>query len=84
MASYLNFLDIQKGDVSLVTTINAQFDAARTQAEALNDNLAQQVQDDNVKMLSTYDQLQLNVVNMKVDMLQALNINVDFVDADGD
>jgi len=35
-------------------------------------------------MLSTYDGLQKNVVLLKVDMLQALNINVDFVDADGD
>ena len=35
-------------------------------------------------MLQTYDELQKNVVNMKVDMLQALNIRVDYVDADGD
>jgi hypothetical protein len=35
-------------------------------------------------MLSAYDALQRNVVFMKVDMLQALNINVDYVDADGD
>lgn len=35
-------------------------------------------------MLQTYDELQKNVILMKVDMLQALNINVDYVDADGD
>jgi hypothetical protein len=35
-------------------------------------------------MLQTYDELQKNVILLKVDMLQALNINVDYVDADGD
>ena len=35
-------------------------------------------------MLAAYDELQANVVLLKVDMFQALNIKVDFVDADGD
>jgi hypothetical protein len=35
-------------------------------------------------MLLTYDELQKNVVLMKVDMLQAMNVSVDYVDADGD
>lgn len=84
MAAYLDYLNVEKGDVSLKNYINQQFDAARTAATLLNDNFVEQVETDNVKMLETYDQLQLNVVNLKVDMLQAFNINVDFVDADGD
>ena len=40
--------------------------------------------DDNTLMLQTYDVLQDNVVYLKVDMLQALDIRVDYVDADGD
>jgi hypothetical protein len=35
-------------------------------------------------MLETYNELQRNVVFIKVDMLQALSIDVDYVDADGD
>ncbi len=35
-------------------------------------------------MLLTFDELQRNVILLKVDMLQALDINVDFVDTDGD
>ena len=35
-------------------------------------------------MLITYDIIQVAVVLLKVDMLQALNINVDYIDADGD
>ncbi len=40
--------------------------------------------DDNVQMLTLYDEMQRLVVLLKVDMLQALSINVDYVDADGD
>jgi hypothetical protein len=35
-------------------------------------------------MLSTYDAIQKIVVMLKVDMLQKLNISVDYADADGD
>jgi hypothetical protein len=35
-------------------------------------------------MLETYDELQRNVILMKVDMLQALSIDINYVDADGD
>jgi hypothetical protein len=43
-----------------------------------------QVVENNLSMLSTYDVIQANVVLLKVDMLQKLNINVDYADADGD
>ncbi|MBD3616615.1 MAG: imelysin family protein [Gracilimonas sp.] len=84
LKSYLDFLNTMKDGTDLATLINNQFDAAREEAKILNDNFAEQVESNNNLMLSTYDQLQLNVVYMKVDMLQALNINVDYVDADGD
>lgn len=84
LKSYLNFLNTMKEGADLATLINSQFDDAREEAESLNDNFAEQVESNNNLMLSTYDQLQMNVVYMKVDMLQALNINVDYVDADGD
>ena len=35
-------------------------------------------------MTETFDALQMAVVLLKVDMLQAINISVDYVDADGD
>ncbi len=84
LKSYLDYLEIQKDGQNLSTIINNQFEAARTTASELDDNFSTQVENDNTKMLATYDQLQLNVVPLKVDMLQAFNINVDFVDADGD
>ncbi|MEX0681142.1 MAG: imelysin family protein [Balneolales bacterium] len=84
LGSYLDFLNTMKEGADLATLIDNQFDAAREKAELLNDDFSAQVESDNSLMLSTYDELQRNVVNLKVDMLQALNINVDYVDADGD
>jgi predicted lipoprotein len=84
LKSYLDYLEVQKDEQRLSKIINDQFNAARLVADELNNDFSAQVENDNTKMLALYDQLQLNVVPLKVDMLQALNINVDFVDADGD
>jgi hypothetical protein len=81
---YLDYLNTMKDGADLTTLINDQFQDARNKSESLDADLAAQVENDNSKMLATYDELQRNVVHMKVDMLQALNINVDYVDADGD
>lgn len=82
--SYLDYLNTMKNSADLATLINNQFDAARQQANTLNPHFGDQVESDNSLMLTTYDALNQNVIYMKVDMLQALNINVDYVDADGD
>ncbi|MEP1095311.1 MAG: imelysin family protein [Cyclobacteriaceae bacterium] len=82
--TYLNFLNEISGGEDLTTLINNQFASVRTVSAELNDDFEVQVTMDNNKMLATYDELQKNVVYLKVDMLQALSIRVDFVDADGD
>ena len=82
--TYLDFLNSIKNGEDLSSLINAQFNAAEAQTNELNNNFALQIETDNTKMLSTYDELQRNVILLKVDMLQALSINVDYVDADGD
>lgn len=82
--SYLEALGSEKNDASLQTLINNQFQVAFSKIELLNDNFIQQITNDNTKMLEAYDELQRNVILMKVDMLQALSIDVNYVDADGD
>ncbi|WP_462253213.1 imelysin family protein [Ekhidna sp.] len=82
--SYLDFLNTVSEGEDLGELINAQLEVARAKAETLSENFSDQVNTDNTVMLETYDELQKNVVYLKVDMLQALNIRVDFVDADGD
>lgn len=84
MHSYLNFLNTISEGENLSALINNQFDMAKTTADALGDNFFEEVETNNQAMLATYDELQANVVLLKVDMFQALNIKVDFVDADGD
>ncbi|MDE0472811.1 MAG: imelysin family protein [Ekhidna sp.] len=84
LAAYLQFLNTLTRGENMAQAINAQFDAAKDKASSLSDSFNKQVVMDNSLMLETYDELQKNVINLKVDMLQALNIRVDYVDADGD
>jgi hypothetical protein len=55
-----------------------------TQIETLENSFATQIDTDNTAMTMAYDELQKAVVLLKVDMLQAFNVSVDYVDADGD
>ena len=82
--SYLTYLNTLKDGEDLAARINGQFNEARAVADGLNDNFTEQISTNNEALLTTYDQLQRNVVLLKVDMFQALNVKVDFVDADGD
>ena len=84
LKTYLDYLNTIKEGDDLSQMINAQFDATKEKAEDLDNNFEAQIESDNLKMLATYDELQKNVILLKVDMLQALNIKIDFVDADGD
>ena len=82
--TYLDFLDVIKNESNLSALITEKFSSAKSSIESLDDNFALQLEQDYVKVLETYDAIQLGVVLLKVDMLQALSINVDYVDADGD
>ena len=84
LKTYLDFLDVIKNESNLSTLIIEKFSSAKTSIESLDDNFALQLEQDYVKVLGTYDAIQLGVVLLKVDMLQALSINVDYTDADGD
>ena len=84
LKGWINYLEASGSTNNLDSLINNQFGLIHLQLENLNSDLGQQVEIDNIKMLETYDILQKNVVFMKVDMLQLLDITVDYVDADGD
>lgn len=84
LATYLNQVETTSEAAPLSARINAQFNQAREAAQQLQPDFGQQIANDNQAMLAAYDALQRNVVLMKVDMFQALNVQVDFVDADGD
>ena len=80
---YLDYLESDK-DEKLSDKINSQLEKIKTKVSELNTNFSEQVDQENLKMLIAYDVIQANVVFLKVDMLQVLNISVDYVDADGD
>ena len=61
-----------------------QFNEAEDQISQLDNNFVFQIENNNNQMLFTYDAIQVMVVSFKVDVLQALAISVDYVDADGD
>ena len=81
---YLQYLNTMKNGEDLDVLINNQLNAARTAILDINANYVEQINLDINKMTMAYDELQKAVVLLKVDMIQAMNISVDFVDADGD
>ena len=83
LKSYLDFLDPNKTQL-LSDEINNQFNIVENSINELNNNFSNQTSTGLLKLLTTYDNIQKAVVLLKVDMLQILNINVDYVDADGD
>ncbi len=84
LKGYLDAVNAVRDGQNLSDVINAQYDAALAAANQLDDSFSSQITTDNSKMLTAYDALQQVVVYEKLDMLQALNISIDYVDGDGD
>ncbi len=84
LKSYLTHLNSTKGGATLSSLVATKLETAKSQINSLSNNFVSQIESDNNKMLTAYDAIQAVVVLLKVDMLQAFNINVDYTDADGD
>jgi len=85
LKQYLEEIQLtNNSDFDIAASINDNWQSAELVLIDINANFRNQVLEDNAEMLALYDELQKAVVSLKVDMLQALNIQVDFVDADGD
>jgi len=81
--SFKTYLEeLERSDLS--TLISTRIGEAEEKINLLDDNFYSQIMSNNVGMTEAYDALQLVVVSLKVDMLQAFNVSVDYVDADGD
>jgi hypothetical protein len=83
LKSYLDYIESSKEKL-LSDEINAQLDIAEKSINQLYNSIGSQINSDLTNLLRTYDDIQATVVLLKVDMLQVLNINVDYADADGD
>lgn len=84
LKTYLDFLNAIRNGQKLSDIINNQFATIYTVTNTLNNSFSQQVNTDNSKMIVAYDALQQNVIYTKLDMMQALNITIDYIDGDGD
>lgn len=85
LKSILAELDSNTGQDNLGNRISSKLKIASDKmTNDIDSNYYRQIVTDNIKFLQTYDAIQEVVVLLKVDMLQFLSINVDYVDADGD
>ncbi len=84
LAAYLDYIQVLTNGADISGAITTAMNNVETVSADLGNDLNMQVVEDNSKMLATYDALQVITVFMKADMLSALNISVDYVDADGD
>lgn len=82
--AYLDYLKIENNNQLLSDAIENQFLLVQQQAGVLDQDLSNAAVNQTADMLQTFDVLQQNVIWLKVDMMQALNVRVDYVDADGD
>lgn len=85
LASYLDALNTVKNEEDLSTLINDQMNTAKSMVVDLSAFRAE-IEDNNppTNMLLAYDEVQKAVPMLKVDMVSAMSISIDFVDADGD
>ena len=85
LASYLNALNTLKDGEDLSSLINTQFNTARAMVQDLS-AFREEIENNNppTAMLLSYDEVQNAVPMLKVDMVSAMSISIDFVDADGD
>ena len=83
--SYLDYIkNINNNGVDIGSEVMSKISTSNDRINDLDKNFINQINNDNTKMLATFDALQKIVVNLKTDMLSLFNIAVDYQDADGD
>lgn len=82
--SYLVYLNTISDNENLAAEISTRFDDAILKAGTLDNSFVDQIADNNTLMLETRDKIQRVVSMIKTDMFSAMDISVDFIDADGD
>jgi hypothetical protein len=84
LKTYLDFLNAAKSNEKLSDVINNQYAAMFSANSALSNSFSQQMNTDITKMDASYDAMQELVVLLKLDMMPAFKITIDYVDSDGD
>ena len=82
--SLKDYIEYMTEDTILTSAIITKFDESNGLINGLNDNFVNQINSNNSLMIAVFDKLQEGVILLKTDMLSALSISVDYIDADGD
>jgi len=82
--SYLTYLDTMKDGEALAPVMIAQMQLARTKINLLNNDFATQINSDITPANTAYTEMQRLVAMLKIDMMSAFNVSLDYVDNDGD
>jgi predicted lipoprotein len=81
---YLNFVNAQKGDETLIQVINNQFNAIDIAIDNIKDPLSNEVEVNQDGVNIVYQKMQEMVAYLKVDMTDALDVLITYQDSDGD
>lgn len=84
LKAYLDHVGAVRNGTLLSTTIDNQYNLVSQSLNTINEDFVQQINTNNTQLNAFYDVLQQNVIYTKLDMMQALNITIDYVDGDGD
>lgn len=85
-STYLEKYHKITGGKDIATAVNSKFDEAIEYTQKIKENTTEYelIKTNNKAMLELHDIIQSNVINLKVDMFQAMGISVQYVDGDGD
>lgn len=84
LKEFLDAVGANSSGQSLSSIINNQYETIFSEIAKLEASFSSQITTNNSLMLNAYDALQQNVVYLKVDMISALSLTIDYVDGDGD
>lgn len=81
---YLTFVNATSNGVGLETAINNQIVSINNQLALINDPLSTEVLTNNQAVKDVYQQMQMLVPKMKIEMTDALGVLITYQDNDGD
>ena len=83
-SGYLDHLAAMEDDMLLSDAVNQQFNESQSALNTITESFKATVENDVFTMLALYDELQRNTIRIKTNVMQILNVKIDYVDADGD
>lgn len=81
---YLSFVNAQSGGQPLQVLINGQFNTILAELNNINDPLSNEVTTNNQAVRDVYQEMQVMVPYIKVEMTNALEVMITYQDNDGD